>query len=74
MANAISAPARLMKDSIASESRPTEPVSRYATALSAIVRIAAAIESHAKRVSDEWFAVSSVIVYITFIITSLTKF
>ena len=57
MASAISAPARLTKDSSASESRPTEPVSQYAMAFSAMVRIAAAIESQAKRVRDERFVI-----------------
>ncbi len=39
-------------DSIASESRPTEPVSQYAALFRPIVSSAVAIESHAKRVSD----------------------
>ena len=43
------APARLTKDSSASESKPTEPVRKYAPAFSAIVRIAAPIESQAKQ-------------------------
>ena len=55
IANAISAPTRLTRDSSASESRPTEPVSKYAVAFSAMVRMAAAIESQAKRVRDERF-------------------
>jgi hypothetical protein len=38
---------RLTSDSSASESKPTEPVITYAAHLSAIVRIAAAIDSHA---------------------------
>ena len=42
------APARFTKDSIASDSRPTEPVSHQAIALSAMVATAAAIEIHAK--------------------------
>ena len=52
IARAISAPTRLTTDSSASESRLTEPVSKYAMPLSAIVKMAAEIESQAKRVSD----------------------
>src|SRR5215203_5110419 len=44
------AAARFISDSSASDNKPTEPVNQYAAALSAIVTIAAAIESHAKRV------------------------
>ena len=62
MANAISAPARLTKDSSASESRPTEPVSRYAIAFRPIVKIAAAMESQAKRVREERLVVFDVMV------------
>ncbi len=45
--SATDAPARLTNDSIASESRPTEPVSKYAAPFSVIVATAAAMESHA---------------------------
>lgn len=62
IANAISAPARLTKDSIASERRPTEPVIKYAMPFRAIVEMAAAIESQAKRVRDERFVVSDFMV------------
>ena len=48
----MSAPARFTSDSSASDSRPTEPVSRQATVFSSIVAIAAAIDSHANRVSE----------------------
>jgi hypothetical protein len=48
----MSAPTRLTRDSIASERRPTEPVSKYATALSEIVTTAAAIESQAYRMRE----------------------
>ena len=47
MASAIIAPARLTKDSSASESRPTEPVSHQAQPLSRMVARAAAMESQA---------------------------
>src|SRR3954451_13683619 len=40
---------RLTTDSAASESRPTDPVSRYAPAFSVMVTTAAAIDSHAYR-------------------------
>jgi len=43
----MSAAARLTTDSAASERNPTEPVSRHAAALSAIVAAAAPIESAA---------------------------
>ena len=39
-------------DSSASESKPTEPVSRYAMVFSEIVRTAAPMESHAYRVRN----------------------
>jgi len=52
MLSAMMAPIRLTTDSRASERRPTEPVIRYATVLSAIVATAAAIESQAKLTSD----------------------
>ncbi len=42
------APARLTKDSSASDSSPTEPVIHHAKALKAMVEMAAAIDSHAK--------------------------
>ena len=42
--NATMAAARLTSDSSASESRPTEPVMRYAPPLSAIVASAATME------------------------------
>src|SRR3954447_3148891 len=44
---AMTAATRLTTDSAASESRPTDPVSRYAPAFSAMVTTAAAIDSHA---------------------------
>src|SRR3954470_9315652 len=44
-----SAAARLTSDSSASDSRPTEPVSHQASAFKAMVAMAAAIESQAKR-------------------------
>ena len=47
MLSAIIAASKLTIDSIASESRPTEPVRKYAPALSAIVVKAAAMESQA---------------------------
>ena len=47
MASAIIAPARLTKDSSASESKPTEPVSHQAQPLSRMVARAAAMESQA---------------------------
>ena len=47
MLRAMTAPTRLTMDSTASDSRPTEPVRRYAIVLSAMVAMAAAIESHA---------------------------
>ena len=43
---------RFTTDSRASDSRPTEPVSRYAQNLSAIVARAAAIESQAQSAKD----------------------
>src|SRR3954471_24220183 len=46
---AMTAATRLTTDSAASDSRPTEPVSRYAPVFSAMVTIAAAIDSHANR-------------------------
>src|SRR3954465_4257853 len=46
---AMTAATRLTTDSAASESRPTDPVSRYAPAFSAMVTTAAAIDSHAYR-------------------------
>src|SRR6478736_3359066 len=49
-ASATTAATRLTHDSSASESRPTEPVRKYAPAFMEIVTTAAAIESHAKRV------------------------
>src|SRR5262245_14918340 len=49
MERASSAAAKLTIDSSASESRPTDPVRRQASALSAIVATAAAIDSQAKR-------------------------
>jgi len=52
---AMTAPARLTSDSMASERRPTEPVIRYATVLRPIVRIAAANDSTAKRTSEGLF-------------------
>lgn len=55
MDNAITATiaaTRFTTDSRASESRPTEPVSRYAQNLSAIVARAAAIESQAQSAKD----------------------
>src|SRR4051812_14113362 len=45
----MTAASRLTTDSAASESRPTDPVSRYAPAFSAMVTTAAAIDSHAYR-------------------------
>ena len=48
----MTAPTRFTSDSIASDMKPTEPVSTYAAALSAIVTTAAAMESQAKRTSD----------------------
>jgi hypothetical protein len=45
IASANIAPARLTTDSIASASRPTEPVSHHAPVFSAIVAAATAIES-----------------------------
>jgi hypothetical protein len=52
MARTITAPIKLTKESIASESNPTEPVRKYAPDLSAMVATAAAIESQAKLVSE----------------------
>src|SRR3989338_5231400 len=52
MASAISAPARLTKDSSASDSSPTEPVSHQAAPLSRMVESAAAIERYAQRFSE----------------------
>jgi hypothetical protein len=48
---------RLTTDSAASERRPTEPVSHQAAVFMPMVTIAAAIESHAKRVRLGWAAV-----------------
>jgi hypothetical protein len=48
-------------DSRASESKPTEFVREYALSFSPIVRIAAATDSHAKRVRDERFIRDEVI-------------
>ena len=45
--SAIKAPARLTKDSMASESSPTEPVICHATTLSVMVATAAAMDSQA---------------------------
>lgn len=45
MASAKIAPARLTSDSIASDSRPTDPVSHHAPVFSAMVASAAAMES-----------------------------
>ena len=42
---------RLTTDSAASDSRPTEPVTAHASVLSAIVAIAAAIDSATSRMS-----------------------
>src|SRR6476646_4204645 len=50
--SAITAPTTFTSDSIASDMKPTDPVSTYAADLSAIVTTAAAMESHAKRTSD----------------------
>ena len=47
MARAISAPARFTNDSMASDRRPTEPVSFHAMPFSRMVEIAAAIDSQA---------------------------
>jgi hypothetical protein len=47
--SATTALTRLTIDSAASEKRPTEPVSNHAAVLSAIVAIAAAIDSHRYR-------------------------
>ena len=44
---------RLTTDSIASDSKPTEPVSHQAKVFNAIVTTAAAMDSQAYRVSDE---------------------
>src|SRR5262245_13160760 len=49
---------RLTIDSSASESRPTEPVNHQAASLIRMVAVAAAIESHAKRVR-RWRVVSA---------------
>ena len=45
--NATSAASRFTNDSMASERRPTEPVSRHATSLSVIVTRAVATERRA---------------------------
>jgi hypothetical protein len=49
---AMIAATRFTTDSRASDSKPTEPVSRYAQNLSAIVARAAAIESQAQSAKD----------------------
>src|SRR5688572_25452406 len=61
MASAMIAPARLTNDSSASESKPTEPVKKYAAAFNRIVKSAAAMESHAKRVREARFVINDVI-------------
>jgi hypothetical protein len=58
--SATEAATRLTIDSSASESRPTEPVNAYAAPFRQMMTAAAAMESHAKRVSVErgaamWF-------------------
>jgi hypothetical protein len=53
IARAMMPPTRLTTDSIASESRPTDPVRRQATSFNPMVTTAAEMESHVKRVSDE---------------------
>jgi hypothetical protein len=54
IAKAIRAPTRLTKDSSASESRPTERVSKYATVFSKMVKTAAAIEIQIKYIGDRF--------------------
>src|SRR6188474_1412890 len=57
--SAMTAPARLTSDSIASDSRPTEFVSKYAPVLSTIVESAPPMDSHANRVSEARFCIKS---------------
>lgn len=54
--SATTAATRLTTDSAASESRPTEPVSSHAPALSEMVMAAAAMDSHAYRVRSTGWA------------------
>jgi uncharacterized membrane protein YhhN len=61
----------LTTDSSASESKLTEPVSKYAMAFSAMVVMAAAIESQAKRVSDERFVLVDVMGWIDILTESV---
>ena len=55
IASAMIPPTRFTTDSTASDSKPTEPVIKYATDLSPMVMTAAAMDSQAKRVSEEQF-------------------